>query len=387
MTNEMLSQEEIDALLKGNIDEISNNMSADSQELDDTEKDTLGEIGNISMGTAATTLFTLLGQKVVITTPKVEISSIGELSKNYQIPFVAVDVKYKEGLTGANLLILKTDDVKAITDLMMGGDGTNIDRELNDMDLSAISEAMNQMVGSACTSLSEMFTEKIDIEPPRAFKINFVKDNLELDIFSYTDPIVKVSFKMIVGNIIDSEIMQLIPLDFAKKMVNKLLNVSHEQTTQTTDFNINDKKVSIETNNVDDIQLDVGANEAAVTRDMYRPEFNEAKQRNQTPVNVRKVQFQSFDENKANQYNESIELIGEVPIEISVELGRTSKKISEILEYGPGSIIELDKLVGEPLDILANGKYIAKGEVVVIDDNFGIRITEIINPSKRVGRL
>jgi flagellar motor switch protein FliN/FliY len=387
MTNEMLSQEEIDALLKGNIDEISNNMSADSQELDDTEKDTLGEIGNISMGTAATTLFTLLGQKVVITTPKVEISSIGELSKNYQIPFVAVDVKYKEGLTGANLLILKTDDVKAITDLMMGGDGTNIDRELNDMDLSAISEAMNQMVGSACTSLSEMFTEKIDIEPPRAFKINFVEDNLDLDIFSYTDPIVKVSFKMIVGNIIDSEIMQLIPLDFAKKMVNKLLNVSNEQTTQTSDSNINKGKVSIETNNVDDIQLDVGANEAALTRDMYRPEFNETKQTNQTPVNVRKVQFQSFDDNKATQYNESIELIGEVPIEISVELGRTSKKISEILEYGPGSIIELDKLVGEPLDILANGKYIAKGEVVVIDDNFGIRITEIINPSKRVGRL
>lgn len=217
MTNNMLSQEEIDMLLKGNYDKIDNEI------INETEKDALGEIGNISMGTAATTLFTLLGQKVVITTPKVNITTIREISEQYPIPFIAVNVKYKQGLKGSNLLILKSQDVKVITDLMMGGDGKNIDRDISEMDISAISEAMNQMVGSSCTSLSELFSNMIDIEPPKAFQIDLNEGSFDIDIFKYDEAIVKVSFKMIVGDLIDSEIMQLIPLSFAQDMVNQLM--------------------------------------------------------------------------------------------------------------------------------------------------------------------
>jgi flagellar motor switch protein FliN len=380
MPDNMLTQEEIDALLKGNYDHVE-----DSNDLTDSEKDALGEIGNISMGTAATTLFTLLGQKVVITTPKVTITTIKELSDQYPIPFVAVDVKYKLGLEGANLLVLKIDDVKVITDLMMGGDGRNIDRELNEMDLSAISEAMNQMVGSSCTSLSEMFSNMIDIEPPRAFQINLHEGPFNIDSINHDEPIVKISFKMVVGDLIDSQIMQLIPLSFAKNMVNKLLG---------GDEDANDSIV------VDDIQNVKQDHDAAIPQysydtiqsknslDMgYNIKEEKSKNVNQNQVNVKKLEFQQFETMDNKVYNEGIEIVQEIPIGITVELGRTTRRISEILEYGPGTIIELDKLLGEPLEIYANGKIIAKGEVVVIDDNFGVRITDIINPAKRISKI
>ncbi|SDZ02981.1 flagellar motor switch protein FliN/FliY [Proteiniborus ethanoligenes] len=379
MTDNMLSQEEIDMLLKGNYD------SVDEDVLDDIEKDALGEIGNISMGTAATTLFTLLGQKVTITTPKVIVTTLREIADQYSIPFVAVDVKYKVGLEGANLLILKSDDVKVITDLMMGGDGKNINRDINEMDISAISEAMNQMVGSSCTSLSEMFSNLIDIEPPRAFQINLHENDFNLDNFGFDEPIVKVSFKMVVGDLIDSEIMQLIPLNFARNMVNKLLGksdideITHEIQYEKEDLSYAPHKMQPEQNAITNSMSYSGK----VEYDNHVEKMNNVKQ---NPVNVKKLELQQFETSESKVYNESIEMIQEIPIEITVELGRTTRKISEILEYGPGTIIELDKLLGEPLEIFANGKFIAKGEVVVIDDNFGVRITDIINPSKRISK-
>lgn len=371
----MLSQEEIDALLRGEL--VDDEAIVVDDELSETEKDALGEIGNISMGTAATTLYTLLGKKVTITTPKVEITNTEELSKKYVVPFVAVDVKYKLGLEGSNLLILKTDDVKVITDLMMGGDGTNTDRELNEMDLSAISEAMNQMVGSSSTSLSEMFSTVIDIEPPRAFLIKLNEDSIDLNIFK-NKTIVKISFRMVIGDLIDSEIMQLLPIDFAKNMVRKLLG-------QKSDFNFDntDNNVDLTSQREDENQIyDESISMKDVEKISYNANSNEIKK--QEHINIRRAEFKSFDENKKIEYNEGIDLIQEIPVEITVELGRTTKKISEILEFGPGTVIELDKLVGEPLEIFANGKFIAKGEVVVIDDNFGVRITDVVNPSKRI---
>lgn len=98
------------------------------------------------------------------------------------------------------------------------------------------------------------------------------------------------------------------------------------------------------------------------------------------PVNVQQAQFQNFSGafNPAMFQQENIDLIMDVPLEVTVELGRTTKSIQEILDFAPGTIIELDKIAGEPIDVLVNGKYIAKGEVVVIEESFGVRITEII---------
>lgn len=391
MMSDMLSQEEIDALLKGDSAPVpqdnSSSQSNQDSDLTNEEIDALGEIGNISMGTSATTLFTLLNNKVSITTPKVSVVTWDELSKQYETPYVAVQVQYKEGLKGLNLLILKEDDVRVITDLMMGGTGENNSEPISDLHLSAIGEAMNQMIGSSSTSLSTMFNKRIDISPPHAFVLYFQNFN-ELDQFNSNEKVVRIAFKMEIGDIIDSEIMQLIPIEFAKDLVSNLLN-SIEVTEEPT---------IIEKSAAPQVQP-----EAAIKpgRQLKQPEKqnilnnkyeeiqeNEpAKREGHRVVNVQPVQYQTFDSDQWSAEKESIELIMDVPLEITVELGRTKKLIKDILEFGPGTILELDKLAGEPVDILVNGKYIAKGEVVVIDESFGVRITDIVSASKRLGKI
>ncbi len=380
--SDMLSQAEIDALLNGTSDvedEVAPESDTTNKVVDfsDEEADALGEIGNINMGTSATTLFTLLGQKVMITTPQVTVTNWDELSESHPLPFVAVKVEYTEGLEGSNLLIMKESDVKIIADLMMGGDGTNIDGELSDFHLSAIAEAMNQMIGSSSTSMSSMFNKKIDISPPNAFVINFKTDEPFGD-FDGNEQIVQIAFRMVIGDLIDSQIMQLLPIDFAKGLVSNLLHATDGDMSEA----VNEP------------------NEPAVTVKMPEPPVVEKTQvqqappiqtsKNQestpvrTPINVQPAQFQAFDEGVLSTDKENISLIMDVPLELTVELGRTRRLIKDILEFVPGSIIELDKLAGEPIDILVNGKMIAKGEVVVIDESFGVRITDIVNPSKRI---
>lgn len=375
MTN-MLSQEEIDALLSGSsVSDESEKIDANDNlmyDFGDEEKDAIGEIGNISMGTAATTLSTLLGHRVTITTPKVSVSSINELSELYPLPFVAVDVRYKEGLEGTNILIIKEDDVKIITDLMMGGSGEISEEPLSALHLSAISEAMNQMVGSSSTSLSEMFAKKIDIHPPRPFQINLKTDDLTTVFNDIKESFVKISFRMVIGDLIDSEIMQIIPLEFAKEMVDILMG-GGPIIEEVVPKNVSIKRESIKPEPTYDTHSS--------------PEVERRQERTKESVNVQPIQFQSFDQGSTRGLPENIELIQDVPLKVTVELGRTIKKISEVLEFGPGTIVELDKVVGEPLDILVNGQYVAKGEVVVIDENYGIRITDIINPAKRFGKL
>ena len=384
--SEMLSQEEIDALLNGA--GVDTSIHDDFIDFTDEEKDTIGEIGNISMGTAATTLSTLLGNRVNITTPSVSILNVEELANRYPRPFVVVDVKYKEGLEGLNVLILNEDDVKIITDLMLGGPGVATPEPLTEINMSAISEAMNQMVGSASTSLSEMFSKKIDIYPPRVYNILLTAEDF-IDLFpEFTMSFVKISFKMVIGDLIDSEIMQLIPLEFGKEMVDKLLhgfsssnNVTPQPVVQSVQP-VQDTTPKKEVRQQQQTQNSVEAH--STPQGNYPPQ---QQRQASAPVNVQPVQFQSFDASINRGVPENIELIQDVPLNVTVELGRTVKRISEILEFGPGTIIELDKLVGEALDILVNGQCVAKGEVVVIDENYGIRITDIVSPSKRFSKL
>lgn len=404
---DMLSQEEIDALLKGsdeptdsenttnNDDNFNNN--AEIVNFTEEEKDTIGEVGNISMGTAATTLSTLLGERVTITTPKVKVLTLEELTKQYSIPFVAVDVKYKEGLEGINLLILKREDVGIITDLMMGGDGKVEVDELTDLHLSAIGEAMNQMVGSSSTSLSEMLNKKIDISPPNAFVLDLTTDNLMKyfeDYTNYENAFVKIAFRMVIGDLIDSEIMQLMPIEFAKTIVKNLLYDMADEGDDTYTDPI-DEIEDIDMASIEEVYNDIGPGQETMTSpNAHIDKGGEQAASRPTPsprpapaekVNIRPVQFESFDEPSVKGgMPENIALIQDVPLKVTVELGRTVKKISEILEFGPGTIVELDKLVGEPLDILVNGQYVAKGEVVVIDENYGIRVTDIVNPANRL---
>lgn len=381
MTSDMLSQKEIDSLLNGGSnDEPELEFLEDEEELlSEMEIDALGEIGNISMGTAATTLSTLLNKKVSITTPAVTITTAEELADEYKLPFVAVDVSYSSGLEGSNVLILKTDDVKIITDLMMGKDEVDSSRELTELDLSAAGEAMNQMMGSSSTSLSEMFMKKIDIAPPKSLEVTLSEGKNEIDLLSSNSPIIKISFKMVIGDFIDSNIMQLIPLEFGKSMVDNLLNPSNmiEQIEESPKTLQQPKKVSTPIKNTTKPDENIQNGPVEKVARTENIDYNNTGSVEQEKVVVKKPEFQSFDISNNTIYNEQIDIVGDIPVEITVELGRTNKKINEILEFGPGTVVELEKLVGEALNIYANGKFIAKGEVVVIDDNFGVRVTEI----------
>lgn len=388
--SDMLSQEEIDALLRGDSAVPQTDSSSQVQVLTDEEKDALGEIGNISMGTSATTLYTLLNQKVNITTPRVTVLTWEELAGEYPVPYVAVQVEYKEGLIGSNLLILKEDDVKVITDLMMGGAGQISEGPVTDLHLSAISEAMNQMIGSSSTSLAGMFNKRIDISPPKAFSMLF-NDPAAARSFAPDDEVVKISFRMEIGDVIDSEIMQLLPIDFARSMVNNLFNnmaPGQEEAPKAVET----KPVAPPVIPKPQPQTQAKPAQAEISYNR-QPAYEEPRRAPVQPkeeprmVNVQPIQYQTFDETQYAAEKESISLIRDIPLEVTVELGRTKKLIKDILEFGPGTILELDKLAGEPVDIMVNGKYIAKGEVVVIDESFGVRITDIISASKRLTKI
>ncbi len=391
---DMLSQAEIDALLSGAItsSDDTDNAETVTAVLSEEEVDAIGEIGNIGMGTSATTLYMLLGHKVIITTPKVTVTTWDELTRQYPEPYVAVKVTYTNGLMGDNLLIMKEPDVKVITDLMMGGSGRiQEDSELTDFHLSAISEAMNQMVGSSATSLSSMFQKRVDISPPESQLIHFSED-LDKIRFDKSEQVVIVAFSLIIGDLIDSSIMQIIPIHFAREMVRSLLE-SQEMEAEAINKEPEmpavrpavrqPEETIIPQQQAYNPQENVYSN-AYQMPNMTPPVSQQPPVSHQPAVNVRPVQFQSFDSGDLALEAQNIGLLMDVPLQITVELGRTSRKIKEILEFGQGSIIELDKLSGEPVDILVNGKNIASGEVVVIDESFGVRITDIIHPSKRI---
>lgn len=396
MVAEMLSQEEINALL-GSVtsDDSQSNTSSDdimssasTVTLNPDEIDALGEIGNISMGTAATTLFTLLNHKVLITTPKVEALTWDEFVATITDDLTAVSVDYTEGFIGSNLMILKDQDVKVIADLMMGGTGAYVEGPVTDLHLSAIAESMNQMIGSSSTSMAQIFNKKIDISPPQAVKMD---SNLER-IFGPKGDIVKISFRLqIEENIIDSELMQVLPLDFAKDLIAGLLEQDSQEAV------VEEPKAMQAAPQVTAPVTPQVAPQAAPSMQPVAPQPVYEQPVYSGPVNyggqpsairpdvdVKSPQFQSFESGPKVYPKENMDILMDVSLEVSVELGRTSKKIKEILEYGPGSIIELNRLVGEPVDVLVNGKFVAAGEVVVIDENFGIRITDIINPENRI---
>lgn len=376
MSDGFLSQEEIDALLKGE-SSSSPAASEDKVELSTMEKDALGEIGNISMGSAATTLSILLGKTVSITTPRVSISTLNEIKEQYPLPYLVIEVSYTHGLVGTNILAMREQDALIIADLMMGGDGSTPPTEMNELYSSAVTEAMNQMMGATATSISTMFKKKIDISPPISTRVDFATDSQITNMAAGTEPIVRVSFRMEVENLIDSEIMQLVSVDVAKDMVGNLMEAMQkaEAPAASPSSVPNPAPAAAQSTGTP------AANYAA-------PSMAQLKPAQPAPnVVVQPAQFAPLTPGGVPISDTNINLIMDVPLQVTVELGRTRKLIREILDLSAGSVIELDKLAGEPVDILVNGKLIAKGEVVVIDENFGVRVTDILSPIERATTL
>lgn len=394
MSDTTLSQEEINALIAGGIPggDAANTVAAAQQganggTLSSDEIDTIGEIANISMGSAATALFSLVNRKVEISTPIVSVSNWDEIVGLYEKPCVLIKISYTRGIDGSNLLILKEDDVKVITNLMMGGDGTNVDDELGEIHLSAISEAMNQMMGSSATSLSSMLNETVDISPPTSDLID-LQDTATLDGIGefIKGDFVKVQFRLLVGDLVDSIMMQLYPIDLAKSMVESIKKNMQTDSNSTVDDAAFGETANDYAQPVAPAQMEANPIEAQQPQPAPQPMmqgqpmgYAPQPMPMQQPVNVQPAQFSTFEGAFPATYSsENIDLIMDVPLEVTVELGRTHKSIKDILEFAPGTIIELNKIAGEPIDVLVNGKYVAKGEVVVIEESFGIRITEIV---------
>ncbi len=453
----MLSQDEINALLNGmdlSADEAAGDgPAADAAgagtdgdaPLSDVEKDAIGEVANISMGSSATTLFSLVNRKVNITTPEVSLANWENLLDEYEKPCVFVQIKYTKGLDGSDILVLKERDVKIITDLMMGGDGTNTEGELGELHLSAISEAMNQMMGAAATSLSTMLNTMIDISPPEASLLDLTKVKAAEEISPFLGGIfVKVAFRLQIDTLVDSTIMQLYPIDFAKDIVKTFIDnqmggaaaapepqpaaPAPQPAAAAPQPAAPDMGGMAAPGGMAPGGMDMGGMAApggmapggmdmsgmaapggmpmqgmmpgmgmpmqgampmqGMMPGMGMPMQGAMPMQGMMPgmgmpmqqgVNVQPAQFQNFSANMAAiTGQENIGLIMDVPLEVTVELGRTSKSISEILEFTPGTIIELERIAGEPIDVLVNGKFVAKGEVVVIEESFGVRVTEII---------
>jgi flagellar motor switch protein FliN/FliY len=496
-------------------DLANDHVAAEAKDLTDCltemEADALGEIGNICMGAAATALYTILGRKVSITTPQVECTTPEKISDAYDIPFVIVDVEYTEGVVGNNLLILRIEDVKIITDIMMGGDGTNTEGELSELHLSAISEAMNQMMGGMSTSMADMLNRIVNISPPKTLIVELSGDEIRHLINSQSDALVKIGFKMEIEGIIDSGIMQLMPMSFAKELVSTVLGsfadesesvneeapAASEADDQAAHEALNENNSAAVQTSAESTGSDALPNSGqtqalhtqadAGNQSTAQSEYNQQQpasgfgnapvegapqgmppyqqypgypnypgypgypgypsqpgqesvagangqpgwppyppyppygyppygmpqqpQQAQQPgwpqmpkgrtdeaksampgqhVDVRPVQLGSFDpyeEQGGVPVEDGIDMIMDVPLQITVELGQSKKSIKDILDITVGSIITLDKAAGEPVDIVVNGKMIARGEVIVIDDSYGVRITEIVSPSSRLRNI
>ncbi|WP_438432452.1 flagellar motor switch phosphatase FliY [Gorillibacterium sp. sgz500922] len=439
-----LSQEEIDALLRQTSDDsgdagLGSGRPELSQYLSGMEQDALGEIGNITFGSAATALSTLLGKKVDITTPQVSLLLRSELQQEFPKPHVTVHVNYVDGFHGINLLVIKIRDAQVIADLMMGGDGTGLDNtELNDLHISAVQEAMNQMMGSSATSMSTIFNRMVNISPPGIDIMDLTAEGGKANLPA-EEVFVKISFRLKIGDLIDSNIMQLLPVDFSKEMVNILMGGSDSiepepayapPSSYAPPAASGQMPVSPQ---ADPAPAHVPPAAAAPgtppgydsqqappgyppQQNPYYPppgysmpaapygyppyagqpmgipapapgpqNYGAPANRN---VNVQPAQFSGFTPGLIPPAEEgNLNLLMDIPLKVTVELGRSKMLIKDILQLSQGSIIELDKLAGEPVDILVNNKLIAKGEVVVIDENFGVRVTDIINQWERIQKI
>mgnify|MGYP001229633339 CR=1 FL=1 len=403
-SKDYLSQEEIDALLRQSSNEPepiqspSNEVQL-SDYLSSIEQDALGEIGNITFGSAATALSTLLGKKVDITTPQVTLVRRDELGEIFPKPHVAVSVQYVDGFEGINSLVIRTKDAQIIADLMLGGEGVVSNEELNEIHISAVQEAMNQMMGSSATSMSTIFNRFVNISPP-GINILDVSNGDGVDHLPPVDVFIKISFHLTIGDLIDSTIMQLLPVSFAKQMVATLMGEGEEMPPAQSNQQpaAAEQEAAMQQTAAASATMPPPAPPAQPAPAAYAqpapgydmPPVGPAAyggnvNRN---VNVQPVQFANFG-GGPNAYGDgtNLNLLLDIPLKVTVELGRTQKQIKDILELSQGSIIELDKLAGEPVDILVNNKLIAKGEVVVIDENFGVRVTDIVSQWDRIQKL
>ncbi len=367
-------------------------MEPNNEVLSPMDVDTIGEIMNISLGSSATTVSTLLDQRVNITTPKVQVMQSNEFQFEALEPAVAVEINYVSGLDGKNIMILKESDVKVIVGLLLQTDYSEQEFVLDEMSLGAICEVMNQMMGASSTALSQLLNRAINISPPNSFQIENSKQ-FKSKYFRDEDPVVAINFNLMIGDLVNSEFISLMTVDLAKELISQfgfgggaeetVPELPPEQPTPAPAPVPAQVPVAAASVYAAPVQQPAAPTPKPVAQPQ-RPLVQQAAAFSPS-YDVRSATYPSFDEQDnllTDDQSSNLNLIMSVPLEITVEIGRTSKKISEILDFTSGTILELDKQAGQQVDVFVNGKQIAKGDVVVVDDYYGVRITEVSSNSE-----
>ena len=378
----------------------------DDMKISEMEKDALGEIMNISMGSAATAASELLNAKVWITTPQVEVCKLKDVQIERLEPAICVKIEYIKGLTGSNLMVLRQDDVQLILNQLMGMPlVVSKDFEFDELNISAVSEVMNQMMGASATALSDFLGVSIDISTPTPYILD--KTSLsDVREFNSDDEVVAINFDLTIDGVIKSEFKSVMSVELAKyiagKMLGEKLGASAEPAPQPAPAAPQPAPAQQPVQTPPPVQQQTPPMQQPMMQPGmmpgqgmmpnpamgygypsqygygYPPQYGYAQPQ---PMNVQNVQLGSFDPPEINltgEQKDNLQLLMGVPLEITVEIGSAKRKVKDILEFTQGTIIELERQAGAPVDVVVNGNLIAKGDVVVIDDNFAVRITEII---------
>lgn len=378
MSNDSLSQEEVDALLRsgglGGGGEAASPLTPDEERL---LEERLVLAGQASAGA----LGTLLGQSAQLSPPAIVISTPEEVLSERLARFVVVKVDYIQGLAGASYYLLSEIDALAIADLLLGGDGRSA-TELGEAQQSALGEAMSQMAGASATSLSEALTVRIFFSPPEVLSGDAATGLFNAE-FLARQPLVVATSRLLLGDLVDGDLVQVLTLDLARRLGSATLAGSAAAPAPAP------AQPAAAAPHVPAAAAPAaGATAAPPAAQAPAPmPMAGAPALSQQPVAIQAAAFPDLGRGAGGSEPQNIDLIMDVPLQVTVELGRTRKQIREVLALGPGSVVELDKLAGEAVDVLVNGKLVAKGEVVVIDENFGVRITDIVSPAERVRNL
>ncbi|QAT51347.1 flagellar motor switch phosphatase FliY [Caproiciproducens sp. NJN-50] len=346
------------------------------------EIDAIGEILNISLGSSATSVSELLGQPVNITTPEVKLMKTSEFDIKTYEPAIAVEINYVQGLSGKNLLILKESDVKVIVGLLLQTDFSDQEFVMDEMNVGAICEVMNQMMGAAATALSQFLNRSINISPPNSFSIDN-SEKFKEKYFEGNEDIVAVYFNLMIGNMINSQFINVMPISLAKELVSNFGLDSAQRENAAAPS----PEAPVHAPAASQPVPPPEPQPAGETAPPQQPGPQPAPTAASAPpapseLNIRNAAYPSFDEPEpplTKGESNNLNMILSVPLQITVEIGRTSKKIKEILDFSTGTIVELNKQAGSQVDVFVNGQAIAKGNVVVVDDFYGVRITEVMN--------
>ena len=350
--------------------------------------DAIGEILNISLGSSATSVSEMLEQRVNITIPEVEVKSAKDIHLESLEPAVAVEINYVSGLDGKNILILKESDVKVIVGLLLHTDYSDEEFVMDEMSIGAICEVMNLMMGASATALSQFLNMPINISPPNSFQINN-SEQFKSKYFEEEENVVTVKFNLMIGDLVNSEFVSLMKVDLAKELISSL-NVEAPAADEPVKSNAQISNTQKQAQPVQP-QMPIQEQQQTAPPQQTQPAADGHTQPikntvvNHQPVqnyNVQSVSYQNFDNEDnilTNDQNSNLNMILSVPLQISVEIGHTTKPIKDILDFTTGTIVELDKQAGSQVDVFVNGKPIAKGDVVVVDDYYGVRITEVLS--------